>query len=132
MVKTFGSTSPPEAALPNATPLEFTLAGDPHVYTAYPPKGGQMLVLMAAMRTEEMSGIIQFLMGILSEDDFERVRDRLVDREDPLDLPGITDMFQWLMEEWSKDPTPERSVSSVSRTSTGRSSTAKRRSVAQT
>lgn len=133
MVRTFGSKGPAEPVVENPVPLEFSIAGDDHVYTAMPPTGGQMMVMSKAMESGQgAAGTIQFLMGILTDDDFDLLRGRLLSREDTLSLEDLSDLFSWLMEEWGRTPTAGRSGSSESPGTAGRGSTARRRSTART
>jgi len=133
MVRTFGSQGPVESVVDNPVTLQFSLVGDDHVFEAIPPTGGQMMVMAAAIEMDKgTAGMVQFLMSVLSDADFARLRERLLDREDTLDLQGVSDLFEWMMEEWGKNPTDGRSGSSASPANTGRGSTARRRSAART
>lgn len=132
MVREFGSPGPAKSVVTNPVELEFTLYGSDYVFTAIPPTGGQMMVMAAAVEMDQgTSGMVQFLMSVLSDDDFSEMRRRLLDREDTLSLDDLGDLFTWMLEEWGKVPTEGRSGSSVSPASTGRGSTAKRRSTAR-
>lgn len=133
MVREFGSPGPAKPVVDNPVELEFTLYGSDYVFTALPPTGTQMMVMAAAAETgQSLGGLTQFLMGVLSEEDWREMHRRLLDRKDALDLDDLGNLFTWMLEEWGKVPTEGRSGSSASPARGGRGSTAKRRSTALT
>lgn len=116
-------------------PLPFQVDDDEFV--ANPPSQEQVLFLVAAQAsTVDMAtraaAVIDFLAAILAEEDqFTRFRSRLLDPKDTLDFAKVEEIVEWLVEEWSGErPTKPSSGSASSRGSTGKSSTAKRRSKA--
>lgn len=133
MVREFGSPGPAKPVVDNPVDLEFTLYGSDYVFTAMPPTGTQMMVMAGAAELGQgTGGMMQFLMGVLSEEDWREMHKRLLDRQDALSLDDVGELFEWMLEEWSKVPTEGRSASSASPGRGGRGSTAKRRSTALT
>lgn len=124
----------PDAAFEDAAPLEFDLDGE--TFTAYPPTGGQLAIVMASMgrhsdASEKIVGVIDFLDSILEEEGQARIRERLLDRNDPFDLDNIEEILNYLVGEWSARPTKQPSDFRRSRSNTTKSSTGKRASRAE-
>jgi hypothetical protein len=93
-------------------PLTFTVDGEQ--WTAYPPTGGQLALVMAAQAehssvVEKIAGLVNFLDSILDEDAVASYRARLMDRDDPFDFDNVEAIVEWLMEEWSARPTKQPS-----------------------
>lgn len=114
-----------------AEPVTFTL--DDFEYVAFPPTPAQFAVFMSTQAesrdaADRVAGVIDFFDGLLEEDARRTFRKRLLDRDDPFDFEMVQEIMEWLVEEWSARPTQPSSDLPVSRTSTGRRSTAKPRS----
>jgi hypothetical protein len=123
----------PEPAF-DAEPLTFQVDGED--WTATPPTGGQMALVMAAQAehtspVEQIRGLIDFLDSVLDENAQARYRERLMDRNDPFDIADVEGIIEWLMEEWSALPPTQPRDYLPSRKSTGAASTAKRPSRAR-
>jgi hypothetical protein len=119
----------------DAQPIEFTI--DKDTYTAYPPKAAQFAYFIATQAknrdtSDNMAGVIDFFDGLFEEADRERLRSRMLDRNDPMEFSLIEDLVDMLMEEWMERPTSAASESSASPRTTATNSTAKRRSRAST
>jgi hypothetical protein len=117
-----------EASRPlGSDPITFAVDGEE--WTAYPPTGGQLTLIIASMSestkdVDRVKGILDFLDGVLDDDAKATYRERLMDRDDPFDLPDVERIINWLVEEWSGRPTQPPSGSRSSRRRTGRRSTA--------
>ena len=115
-------------------PLQFTVGGD--VFTVYPPTTAMFALFMASQSdtrepTDQIAGLVDFLDNMLSPEDRIMFRQRLLDREHPLEFSMLEDIVGWLVEEWSARPTKSQQDSSSPPVSTGRKSTAKPRSRAR-
>lgn len=112
-------------------PIEVKLPGDGEIVTLHPPSSTTFMMLLATVRASEnmdaVADIINGFMSLLDDDDAREVRGRLFDRNDPLNMDGITDAFIHAVEEWSARPTSAPGRSPSSRSSAGNRSTAKRR-----
>jgi hypothetical protein len=103
-------------------PIDFTL--DKHGLTAYFPGDGQVAVLMAEtsrhqdMRTK-VGGAIDFFQSVFDAEEAAWLRNRLLDKDDDFGLPTIQEIIEWLLEEWSANPTQSSSASTRSRNSGG-------------
>jgi hypothetical protein len=116
-------------------PLVFTVDGDE--WTAYPPTGGQLALVMASMAeqadpADSIAGILNFLTSVLDEQSAKDYRRRLMDRDDPFDIEDVERIVEWLMEEWSARPTKQPSDFQQSRRRSGRRLTATPSSTART
>lgn len=123
----------PEPAF-DSPPLTFQVDGED--WTANPPTGGQMALVMAAQSeyatpVEQVRGLIDFLDSVLDDTAKARYRERLMDSKDPFDIADVEGIIEWLMEEWSAIPPTQPADYLPSRSSTGRASTAKRPSRAR-
>lgn len=119
----------------DAEPIEFDIDDD--TYTAYPPKASQFALFMATQAknrdpADRMAGLVDFLDGLMEDEDQERLRGRLLDRKDPLEFGIVEDIVEMLMEEWTERPTSAASESSESPRSTRTKSSGKRPSRAST
>lgn len=119
----------PESAFEDADPIDFELDGEP--ITAYPPTGGQLALVMASVgkhsqTVDRVAATIDFLDSILDEQGQTLIRERLMDRNDPFDLEQVENILDYLIKEWSARPTKRPSDFQRSRSSTTKSSTAKR------
>jgi hypothetical protein len=77
---------------------------------AHYPKDGQVALLMARMgrhssASERVAGVIDFFVEVLDQEGHEYVVSRLLDREDEFGLKDISDIMNYLMEEWGGRPT---------------------------
>lgn len=104
---------------------------------AYQPTSGQVAMMFsrASERNEDgerTAATIDFMLGIFDKETSKELGSRLLDRDDPFELENLTEIFEWLMEEWGARPTQSPSASSRSRASGGRKSTGKPRAVEST
>lgn len=111
--------------------IEFKLNG--RVLSMEPPTSGQFAYLIAMQAegidpSEQVAGLFDFVSLLMSEDDYHYLRGLL--RDGSLDMTQFLEIIEWLVEQWSAVPTMPAPASSSPRRSTGRSSTAKRPSVA--
>lgn len=122
----FAGKEKPESAIDGAEPVEFGVLrkggtegndDDYDVFTAYPPTPGQMAVVMQTQAsgsvTTQIAGVIDFLDIMLDDAAQARFRERLMDRDDPLDLEQVQEISSSLLEEWSSVPTESSSASSA-------------------
>lgn len=97
-------------------PITFTLGlesdqkeGDsPHVYSFQPPKQAAMflpVITSGGSDSALITGPIQWLTEGLSEEDTERIMDRLRDPEDDLDFEFLQGVINQLVAQSSKRPT---------------------------
>lgn len=98
-----------------AEPVTFMI--DEDEYTAYPPKTSQLAMFMVTQAknreiSDNIAGIVDFLDGLLEEADQKKLRERLLDRNDPLDFEIVEQVVEMLMEEWMERPTQAASDSS--------------------
>lgn len=78
--------------------------------TAYPPKEGQVALMMArtgrhSSTQDKVAAMIDFFVEVLDEGDHQYVVNRLLDRNDPFGLGDVTDVMTYLIEEWGGRPT---------------------------
>lgn len=90
--------------------LTFSFDKDGRKMKVHPPKSGQVALLMARMGrhssfSDKMAGVIDFFVGILDEQDYDYVVNRLLDPRDPLGIEEVQTVMEWLMEEWTGRPT---------------------------
>jgi len=102
--------------------LEFKIDG--HDLKAYRPTDGQLAMLMASLgrhtgTTTKIAGVIDFFVEVMDSESHQYVVGRLLSREDPLGIPEVQEVCEWLIEEWSGRPTPAPSVSTPSRENGG-------------
>jgi hypothetical protein len=72
---------------------------------------------------DKIAGVIDFFINVMDRPSHEHLVARLMDREDPFGLDQVEEIIQWMIEEWSGNPTEQSSDSTPSRQSTGDSST---------
>jgi hypothetical protein len=101
---------------------------DDREVTAYFPGDGQIAVYMAttasfASKREQVAGALNFFVSVFDEDTHSWVVSRLFDRTDDFGLKQVTDILQYMMEEWTGNPTVAPSTSTRSRPTTSRRST---------
>lgn len=106
-------------------PMEFKLDGQ--VVKAYRPTDGQIAVLMASLgrhtaQSTKVAGVVDFFVATLDDDSYDYVVNRLLSREDPLDLNQVQEVIEWLIEEWSGRPIQKSSGSTRSRATGGQRS----------
>lgn len=106
--------------------MTFTIDG--RELTCYHPGDGQIAVLMASVGRhasfhQQVAGIINFFVEVMDEDSHAYVVGRLLDREDQFGLTEVTSVMEWMIEEWTGNPTQKPSVSTASPSTTGPNST---------
>ena len=132
MVRKFSSGGAAHSSyFEDAEPIEFQI--DEDEFIAYPPKTAQFALFMASQgKTRDMAdnvaGAVDFLDGLLVKADQDKLRSRLLDRDDPLEFGILEDIVEMLMEEWMERPTPAASDFSASPQPTARKSSGKPRS----
>lgn len=105
---------------------DFTVDGQ--VLHAYPPDPAQLAVLMASTGRHtqihtQIAGTINFFVEVMDEASAGYLERRLLDRNDPFGLEEVTEIMEWMIEEWTGRPTQPPSVSTRSRRSGGPKST---------
>lgn len=90
-------------------------------FKAYRPSPSQFAIAMSATGPRrdlgvKLAGIIDFMVEVLDDDGQAYVTNRLLtsDRKDPFGLEELTDLMNWMVEEWTARPTEPPSVSSRS------------------
>lgn len=94
--------------------LEFKVDG--REITAHRPKDGQIAMLMVSMgrhrsEMESTVGVIDFFVEVLDEESHAYIVDKLLDRTDEFGLEEVSEIMQWMIEEWTARPTKRPSVS---------------------
>jgi hypothetical protein len=107
--------------------LEFTL--DDETYRIYPPKDGQLALVMASLSdyAEDGEGVSTFIntfFALLDEDSNHALRRRLMDRRDTFGVEQMMEILMWTVEEAADRPTKSSPASTASRTTSGGRSTA--------
>jgi len=92
------------------------------------PSPGQVAYLTASIHKRapldrQIAGAINFCMAIMDEPTAAYLSDRLLDSEDPFELPEIQDIIEYLIEEWSGRPTQQSPGSAPQAATTGSTST---------
>lgn len=99
--------------------------------TAHPPTSGQFAMMLRQQAENSMAqrlrGMFDFLAAVLDQRNYDIIEQQL---HDGLDVEVVTELIEYLIEEWTARPTKARSGSQSSPRSTGRRSTAKPRAVA--
>jgi hypothetical protein len=108
-------------------PIDFSVDGT--VLKAYRPSEGQMAVFMASIGKgsndiDMVAGPLNFFDSLLDGEGRAYFTERLLDRDDPMDIPTIVEIMESIIEDWAGRPTPEPSDSTASLQSTGSNSTA--------
>lgn len=70
-----------------------------------------------------VAGIVDFIFGLVSDEDAAHMQSRLMDRNDEFGLDQIRKILLWITEEWGARPTQRSSGSSRSRKPAGQKST---------
>lgn len=120
-----------EAVLENPVPITFMW--DERELTIHPPNSGQIALFMASQTedvelADQASAVLNFLQSGMDEEDRQWFRRHL--QEGGTTIADITEVMEWLIEQWSLRPTTSSSGSSSRRRNTGKSSTAKQDSKA--
>lgn len=107
-------------------PLEFTL--DDEQFHIYPPKEGQLALIMASMSdyAEDGEGVATFIntfFGLLDDDTRHALRRRLMDRDDDFGVEQMMEILMWATEEMAGRPTKSSPASTASRAANGQRST---------
>lgn len=117
--------------------VTWTLDGEE--ITFYKPTPGQFAIMAAASVNsgdgEALGTFIALFFEMADEDTQRRLRSRLFDRKDPFEVDsegGIADIMDALVEHWSARPTKEPSDFQPSRSSAGKTSTARTRAKGST
>ena len=108
--------------------LVFSIDGEE--MRAYKPTEGQFALLMMAMgrhasSQDSFAGIIDFFISVLDEDSERYVISRMQSRSNIIPLEKITEILEWMIEEWGGRPFQKRSASTSSPPKGGRKSTAR-------
>jgi len=106
--------------------IEFKINGETLI--AYPPTSGQLAYFMACQAEGDPVSISKAMLELLAvvlQDNYPWFESEL--RNGDIDIETVTEVIEWLSEEWSDNPTSSVSGSSASRGSTGKPSTAKPR-----
>lgn len=93
----------------------------------YLPDDGQLALLLSAVGKHasvmtQIAGAIDFFTAVLEEDSRSYVVERLMDRRDPFGLEQVTEIMEWMTEEWVARPTQRSSESSQSPPTAGKKS----------
>jgi hypothetical protein len=96
--------------------------------TAYKPSDGQFAMLLANVgrgtsEPEKIAGFINFVIAIMDDDGADYLAHRLLERKDPFGVEQMQEIMEWLVEEWSGNPTQEPSGSASSQQNDGPRST---------
>lgn len=100
-----------------------------NVFTATRPSEDQMLISLVqggrtdAPTADRVAVIFDFFRYVLPPNEHRILMDRVKDRDDEIDTDTLTDIFEWLQEEWTDFPTESPSASSRRRPTSGKSST---------
>lgn len=118
------------AAFKDADVIEFML--DDRVLTAHAPTAGQLALFMQDARGGPMrfvAALIDFFQHVLSDEDWAYVENLLAEG---MDVDDLSDIYTYLLEDWSGRPTQRSSGSTPTRSGTGQRSTVKRQPKATT
>lgn len=116
------STAIRDAVESPEAPMEFKIDGQ--VIRAYRPTDGQIAMLMAALgrhtsESTKIAGVVDFFVATLDDDGYNYVTNRLLSREDALEMDQIQEVIEWMIEEWSGRPTQQPSASTPLQASGG-------------
>lgn len=106
----------------------WTFKVDGRELTCFPPEPAQLAVLMASTSrhtriSEQIAGTINFFVEVMDDDSATYLTQRLLNRTDPFGIEEVTEIMEWMIEEWTGRPTQPPSVSTRSRRSGGPRST---------
>lgn len=99
------------------------------VLTANPPTPEQLALALAmgasefATLADEMGAALELFRSILSKEDYRVLIRRLRDPRDEVDLSMLSQIVEWLVEQWQDFPTQPQSASSRSEKPSGPRST---------
>jgi hypothetical protein len=93
-----------EGALPV---LEFKIDDDE--YKTLSPKSSQLAYLIAAgsdsrNEADQVAGVLDFMEQVLDPTSRRRLRKRLLDSADKLELENVVDLMEWMIEQWGARP----------------------------
>lgn len=97
--------------------------------TAQPPTAEQLAITLAhgasefATHADEMASALGLFRDILNQRDYTILVRRLRDPKDEVDLEMVSEILEWLVEQWQDFPTQQQSASSQSEKRTGKRST---------
>ncbi len=100
-----------------------------NILTANPPTPEQLAIALAMGASEfstiadEMAAALDIFRSVLSKADYRILVMRLRDPEDEVDLEMLSEIVEWLVEQWQDFPTQPPSASSRSAKPTGPRST---------
>lgn len=108
----------------NDVDITFQIDGDELI--AHPPTSGQLALFLTGTGggVGAVQSMFDFLDAVLDEEGVDIVREKL---QEGVELALITDIINYLIEEWTARPTKSSTASTASRKSTGSRSTAKPR-----
>lgn len=106
-------------------PIKFTL--DEEKFTFHPPKLARPMVEIIVNGVSDTQAFIEWLQEGLDKDSWERIKARMLDPDDELDLPDVSKIATALVEHVAGRPTMSPSDSPPPPPRTGPSSTAKPR-----
>lgn len=94
----------------------------------YKPNEAQLAIFLASTGrhssdSQQIAGVINFFASILDRASYNYIENRLLDREDDFGLKEVQDIIEWMIEEWTGNPTQSPSVSTGTPQSSGDSST---------
>jgi hypothetical protein len=131
-MRQFNSAAKRAASVENPVPVEFEINGT--VLEANPPTSGQLAVFLAAQASgdgpEVAKSMLELLWAVLGEENYRWLEMEM--KAGAVDVELVEEVIEYLGEVWSSRPTSPASVSSPSRTSTGKRSTATSRTKAST
>lgn len=129
MNKQFGTAARRgQAAVPNAIDIAFDFevgTDEWKTLTAHPPTSGQVALFLSQQGqggVSTVTALFDFLAAVLDQADYDVIEAQL---REGLDVGVITEIIEYLIEEWGARPTQRPSASSRSRNGTGRRSTVK-------
>lgn len=99
------------------------------IFTATRPSDDQMLISLVqggrtdAPTADRVAVIFDFFRYVLPPNEHRILMARVKDRNDEIDTDMLTEIFEWLQEEWSDFPTESPSDSSRRLQASGKSST---------
>jgi hypothetical protein len=106
--------------------LKFEVDGEEFI--SYPPTEEQLVFMIAAQadgyttQNEQVAATINFFTNLLDSDSHTRLVRRLLDRNDPFKFEQMMEILEYLIGEWSENPTKSSTGSTSSQVSTGKSS----------
>lgn len=98
--------------------------------TAHLPDENQIILLTSGLgrggtQSQRVATVMNFFYNVLDKADGDYIEARLWDADDEFGLAQVVSIAEWLIEEWSGDPSQEPSGSQSSQSTTGASSTPK-------